>query len=271
MEDSYMSYKLRRILVSLVGLVLVISIVIGTLAYIMPRRSFPKVSGELQLDGLNDAVDIFRDDYGIPHIYATNSHDLFFAQGYVHAQDRFWQMDFWRHIGSARLAEMFGADQVDTDYFLRTLGWERIAQEELRFSNPEEQAILQAYADGVNAYLEDHTGAALSLEYAILKLLTPDYTPEPWQPVHTLTWAKVMAWDLGSSRMYSEIDHALLQKILTPQQLSDLYPPYPADHVVVVPGFKPQGTASSTQPEATQVLSDTLTPAFQQLARWPVS
>ncbi len=261
-----MSLKLRRILVSLVGFLLVLSIVIGTLAYFMPRRSFPKVSGELQLDGLDDAVDIFRDNYGIPHIYATNSHDLFFAQGYVHAQDRFWQMDFWRHIGSARLAEMFGEDQVDTDRFLRTLGWERIAQEELRLSTPEEQAVLQAYADGVNAYLADHSGAALSLEYAILKLLTPDYTPEPWQPVHTLTWAKVMAWDLGSGCMYSEIEHALLQKIITPQQLSDLYPPYPADHVVVVPGFNPLGTAGSAQPEATQTLSDTLTPAFQQLA-----
>ena len=127
-----------------------------------------------------------------------STHDLFFAQGYVHAQDRFWQMDFWRHIGSGRLSEMFGKTELETDTFLRTLGWARVAQQELDAMSPDELALLQAYADGVNAYLADHKGAALSLEYAVLKLLTPGYSPEPWQPLNTLTWGKAMAWDLGS-------------------------------------------------------------------------
>ena len=80
-------------------------------------RSFPQTDGELQLAGLDGPVDIYRDELGIPHIYASTTHDLFFAQGYVHAQDRFWQMDFWRHIGSGRLSEMFGKSQVETDSF----------------------------------------------------------------------------------------------------------------------------------------------------------
>ncbi len=94
------------------------------------RRSFPQVSGELAVAGLEERVEVLRDDLGVPHIYASNEHDLFFAQGYTHAQDRFWQMDFWRHIGSGRLAEMFGDSQVDADIFLRSLGFQTLAEEE---------------------------------------------------------------------------------------------------------------------------------------------
>ena len=86
-------------------------------------KSFPKIDGEIQLDGLDGPVDIYRDQMGIPNIYATSAHDLFFAQGYIHAQDRFWQMDAWRHIGAGALSEMFGKGQLETDTFLRTLGW----------------------------------------------------------------------------------------------------------------------------------------------------
>ena len=87
------------------------------------QKSFPQIDGEINVDGLNDKVDVYRDNMGIPHIYASTTHDLFFAQGYVHAQDRFWQMDSWRHIGSGELSKMFGSGQVETDSFLRTLGW----------------------------------------------------------------------------------------------------------------------------------------------------
>src|SRR5450759_2477654 len=112
---------------------------------------------------------------GVPPIYAASLHDLFMAQGYLHAQDRFWQMDFWRHTGSGRLSEMFGKSQVDTDAFLRTLGWRQIAEQEYVDLDPESKSILFAYADGVNAYLKDHSGTQLSLEYGILQLLTPSY------------------------------------------------------------------------------------------------
>jgi penicillin amidase len=262
-----MKSKLGRVLISIVSVIVVLAIVLGAVGVFVARSSFPKTSGELKLSGLNSPVDIYRDSYGIPHIYAQTSHDLFFAQGYVHAQDRFWQMDFWRHIGSARLSEMFGESQLDTDTFLRTLGWARVAQQELNKISAEETALLQAYADGVNAYLADHKGAAISLEYAVLKLLTPDYTPEPWQPLNTLTWAKVMAWDLGSSEMDYEIMHAVLLKTFTPEQIADLFPPYPSDHPVVVPNFSLSTTNSSamTKAEDIQLLAD-MSPAFQDLA-----
>jgi penicillin G amidase len=261
-----MSPKLRRLLVSILSVIGILLLFMLAVGLYLPRASFPRTSGEVKLSGLDSSVDIYRDSYGIPHIYAQTSPDLFFAQGYVHAQDRFWQMDFWRHIGSARLSEMFGESQLETDTFLRTLGWARVAQQELDGMSPDELRLLQAYADGVNAYLADHKGAALSLEYAILKLLTPGYTPEPWQPLNSLTWGKAMAWDLGSSRLDSEVEHAILMKTLTPEQIADLFPPYPSDHPVVVPNNSTSTTPSglAVPSQGVQTLAD-ISSAFDSI------
>lgn len=206
-------------------------IILGNILVI--RSSFPTQAGTLSVPGLDEPVDIYRDARGVPHIYASTEHDLFMAQGYVHAQDRFWQMDFNRHIGSGELSEMFGSGRVDTDRFLKTLGWERIAQQEMELLDPGVIQILQAYADGVNAYLDSRSGSALSYEYLFLQLLAPDYQVEPWDPVDTLVWAKVMAWDL-SGNMDSEISRSVMLSTLTPQQMADLYPEYPEDHPVIV-------------------------------------
>lgn len=224
-----MSAKVRRFLVTFVSIVAVLAVLLSALGVFTARRSFPQVDGEIQLSGLDGEVNIYRDEMGIPQIYASSLHDLFFAQGYVHAQERFWQMDFWRHIGAGRLSEMFGESQLETDAFLRTMGWGSLAEKEFAESSPEAVAILTAYADGVNAYLSNHSGAAISLEYAVLGLLTPDYQPEPWTPANTLTWAKAMAWDLRGN-LDGEIERALLMQAFTPAQVADLYPVYPSDH-----------------------------------------
>ena len=128
---------IQRIFVVLVVLAAAIAIV----GFFLVRRSFPHIDGEITAGGLADDVEIVRDDDGVPHIYAGNEHDLFFAQGYVHAQDRFWQMDFWRHIGAGRLSEMFGDSQVDTDLFLRSLDFTGIAEEELEMLDSDQRAI----------------------------------------------------------------------------------------------------------------------------------
>ncbi len=236
-------------------LVLALVALLGALGFVwLTRRSFPQTQGTLALPGLQDPVDIYRDEYGIPHIYAANSHDLFFALGYVHAQDRFWQMDVWRHTAAGRLSEMFGESQVETDAFLRTLGWWRLAEQDYQRLPEDVKAILDAYADGVNAYLAQRKGSALSLEYAVLKLLNPDYEPEPWDPVHALAWIRVMAWDLRGN-IQAEIERAVLLKTLSPEQVAELFPPYPYDrHPVIVPEF-----TSATSPE-----SDASRPAY-----WP--
>ncbi|MBL8099829.1 MAG: penicillin acylase family protein [Anaerolineales bacterium] len=198
-------------------------------------QSFPQVDGEIQVTGLDAKVDVYRDAMGIPHIYASTAHDLFFAQGYVHAQDRFWQMDFWRHVGAGELSEMFGAGQIETDTFLKTLGWRKTAEAEWEQLSPESKAILQAYVDGVNAYIKDKEATELSLEYAILGLpiLSPDYVIEEWTPINSLTWGKAMAWDLRGN-LGEEIERAVLLKTLTPEQIKQLFPEYPQDHPVIV-------------------------------------
>jgi penicillin amidase len=219
---------LRRILVGLFVLVAVIAV----FGFFLVRRSFPQVDGEVEIEGLGGNVEIVRDANGVPHIYAGTEGDLFFAQGYAHAQDRFWQMDFWRHIGAGRLSEMFGEGQVETDLFLRSLDFTGIAEQELAMMPSEQRAILEAYADGVNAYLDSRTPSQISLEYAILPLQASGYEIEPWSPVNTLTWGKVMSWDL-SWNMLQEIDRATLSEVLPMDRVAQLYPSYPDDHPVI--------------------------------------
>jgi penicillin amidase len=199
------------------------------------QASYPQIDGEIDLAGLDAPVDIYRDQQGIPHIYASSEHDLFFAQGYVHAQDRFWQMDLNRHASAGRLSELVGSAGVDTDQFLRTLGWERVARQELEMLSEDAIAVLEAYAEGVNAYLTGRSNQELGLEYAFLPILNRGYQPKPWEPLHTQTWAKAMAWDLRDN-MNAEIDRAILLSSLTPEQINALYPPYPADQPTIVTG-----------------------------------
>lgn len=257
--------KRSLILTILFSSLLVILLLLVAAGLWLPRRSFPKVKGEIKLPSLQAAVNIYRDDQGVPHIYAANSHDLFFAQGYVHAQDRFWQMDFWRHIGSARLSEMFGEKQIGTDRFLRTLGFTRIAQLEWETMDPANQAVLQAYADGVNAYLADHKGSRLSLEYAVLGLLNSKYVIEPWEPIHTLTWAKMMAWDLGGN-MDQEIERAILMQSLSAEQIAELFPAYPPDRPTVVPGYRIDTGAFPQPASRSASIYTELDPLFEDLA-----
>jgi len=225
-----------KTLVALAGVIVFVTLIWfrGWLPAVTAPRSFPKVQGSLVVSGLRDKVDVVRDKMGVPHIYASTSHDLYFAQGYVHAQERFWQMDTWRHIGSGTLSEMFGKGQVKTDAFLRTLGWARVCAAEWEGLSPEGKAMLQAYVDGVNAWLKDHAGAEASLEYVVLGLISPSYCIAPWTPVDSLTWGKAMAWDLGGN-MDDEIARAVLGRTLSPEQVADLYPPYPRDYPVIVP------------------------------------
>jgi len=220
-------------------------------------KSFPQIDGEIKLEGLDGPVDVYLDQMGIPHIYASTQHDLFFAQGYVHAQERFWQMDFWRHIGSGRIAEMFSSE-ADTDAFLRTLGWRVTAEQEYAGLDSVSKSIVDSYTSGVNAYLKNHDKEALSLEYAILGLLNSNYTIEPWTPIHSLTWGKAMAWDLRGN-MGEEIERAVLLKTLTPEQVALLFPPYPTDHPVIVNDLGTGTSANApTRPQAFDIPNETL-------------
>ncbi|MDT3400155.1 penicillin acylase family protein [Streptomyces sp. B1866] len=216
-----------RLIVIAVVLLLVGGVGYGTYWSIdTVRASFPETTGSLQLAGLKNPVQVKRDGQGVPQIYADTPEDLFRAQGYVQAQDRFWEMDVRRHLTGGRMSEMFGSDYVKNDAFLRTLGWHEVARREYdtKLSDTTKR-YLRAYADGVNAYLKDHHGKELSVEYAALEF-RHDYTPPKWTPVDSVAWLKAMAWDLRSN-MREEINRALAAARLSRKQIDQLYPPYP--------------------------------------------
>ncbi|HEU4945658.1 MAG TPA: penicillin acylase family protein [Kribbella sp.] len=243
---------LRVIIISGIALATLLVVVAGTGVFVV-RHSFPSYDGTIELPGLDADVEVVRDVNGIPQIYADRPGDLFAAQGYVHAQDRFFEMDFRRHVTSGRLAELFGASALDTDKFVRTLGWRRVAEKELGLLAPATRQYLDDYARGVNAYLDQHSGSGLSLEYAVLSLKGTEYRPEPWTAADSLAWLKAMAWDLGGN-MDEEIARANLAATLPTKQIETLYPTYPyernepilASAAVVDGNF----TATSTRTEA---------------------
>lgn len=171
----------------LVVLVLVMALIGGTAygAYwsvSTVRASFPQTKGTITLQGLSGPVDVRRDGYGIPQVYASGAEDLFMAQGFVQAQDRFYEMDVRRHMTSGRLSEMFGKGQLKNDEFLRTLGWDRVARQEYdKTLSASTKKYLQAYTEGVNAYLKGRAAKDISLEYAALGFAN-DYKPGQWTP-----------------------------------------------------------------------------------------
>ncbi|MFT4215041.1 MAG: penicillin acylase family protein [Microbacterium sp.] len=234
------------------GLTVVALIAAGAVVWTV-QRSFPQLSGTVAVAGLGDDVTVYRDVLGIPTIVADSTHDLFSAQGYVHAQDRFWEMDFRRHVTSGRLSELFGASQLPTDEFLRTLGWHAIAEEEVAALDETTRGYYEAYAEGVNAYLADHQGAAVSLEYAVLGLQNPDYTIEPWTAADSVAWLKAMAWDLRSN-VEEETERALLAQTLSAEQIAELYPDYPYE---TNPVIVPQITTDAPAADADETDADT--------------
>ncbi|MFE7425094.1 MULTISPECIES: penicillin acylase family protein [unclassified Streptomyces] len=220
------------------------------------RASYPQTTGSIKLDGLDGDVEVKRDAYGIPQLYADSDADLFRAQGFVHAQDRFWEMDVRRHMTAGRLSEMFGSGQVDTDAFLRTLGWRKVAQQEYdEVLSEETKKNLQAYADGVNAYLKGRDGKDISVEYAALGF-TNDYKPSQWTPVDSVAWLKAMAWDLRGN-MQDEIDRSLMASRLDKKQIAQLYPDYPYEtHKPIVEKGAVSSVTGKFDPEATPSSSD---------------
>jgi penicillin amidase len=194
-------------LVALGSVLVLIALIFCAILWIV-RSPFPRTTGTLSARGLQADVEILRDRYGVPHIRAQGMHDLYFAQGYVTAQDRFWQMDFWRRIGAGRLSEIFGASTLGTDMYLRTVGFRRIAEQEYRQLDPETKSVFDAYAEGVNAFLADKSPAKLGLEYTLLKLQGVAVAVEPWSAQDSMTWGKIMAQDLCTNmrRELSSID-----------------------------------------------------------------
>src|SRR5919197_2122462 len=192
---------LSRVIQALLVLVTLGLVVVMVLGAIVTQRGWPQTSGTITLTGLHEPAEVIREGYGILQITAEDPHDLFMAQGYAHAQERMWQMELSRRIGAGRLSELFGASTLDKDRYIRTLGWRAAAQRDLEAMSDETRAILDAYADGVNAWIDQHNGR-LSTPFVVAGLLSGSggfdgITLERWTPLDTATWQKVQAWSLG--------------------------------------------------------------------------
>lgn len=142
-----------KILTIVIVAVLALVLLLPLAGWLYLRRSLPQVDGAIKLAGLDGSVEVIHDRHGIPYIYASTDHDAFFGLGYAHAQDRLWQMEMQRRIGAGRLSEVFGDKTLETDQFLRTVGFYRSAEAAWPALSSKSQAALQAYADGVNAYI----------------------------------------------------------------------------------------------------------------------
>ncbi len=217
---------MRRILLGLLVILLLVLAVVLVSGWFYLRTSLPQTTGAIKLEGLNGTVEIVRDRDGVPHIFATTDHDAYFGLGYVHAQDRLWQMEFQRRIGAGRLSEILGAATLDTDKFLRTLGAYRAAKAAWSALSLEGQAGLQAYTDGVNSWLGEHH--TLPPEFVLMRI-----EPEPWTTTDSLVWAKMLAWDLSGDWDMELLRLRLTQAIGT-ERAAQLLPSYPLSGTTIL-------------------------------------
>lgn len=209
---------MRWLLRALIGLVAVAAAVVGA-GYLWLRQSLPDIDGEAVAPGLQQDIEIVRDRWGVPHIYAASHADAAFGLGYAHAQDRLWQMEMNRRIAAGRLSELFGPDTLAVDRFLRALDFYGRVESAWPKLSAETRAVLEAYAAGVNAFLSTRSGP-LPPEFLILGA-----EPEPWRPFDSLVVIKLMALDLAGN-WSSELMRFRLADRLNAKQIDEFYPPY---------------------------------------------
>jgi penicillin G amidase len=215
---------LKKILLALLGLTGAAAV--GLL--VLTLTTFPRQSGTVKVAGLAASVTIETDSHGVPTIRAGSEADALFGLGYVHARDRLWQIEYQRRIGSGRLAEILGPKLVETDRFLRTIGFRRAAESAWRALPPGERQLLEAYTRGLNAYLA--SSSARPVEFRLLRCPVAAF-----EPVDGLAWAKLMAWDLGGNAR-NEIRRARLIAALGGKRAAELFPPVPETPTILEDG-----------------------------------
>jgi penicillin amidase len=213
---------MRRLLLKAVGLLILLAAIACGAAYLYARRSLPMMTGTIEVAGISAAIEIVRDVDAIPHIFASSRRDGLFGLGYVHAQDRLWQMEFQRRIGFGRLSEIFGAATIPQDRFLRTVGFGRAARAAWARFPDRVKKDIEAYVAGVNAFLATHHGAALPPEFTLLR-----FEPATWTGVDVVVWQKMMAWDLSANYSAELLRHDLAAQVGL-KKLAELMPPYAA-------------------------------------------
>ena len=186
-------------------------------AYFIARSALPQLDGVVAAKGLSAPVNLIRDNHGVPTIEAATLEDLFFAQGFVTAQDRLWQMDVMRRFGAGELSEILGESTLKIDREQRILGLRAAAKKSLQMADARDTSYLEAYARGVNAFIETHR-SRLPIEFRIL-----NYSPKPWQPEDSIVIANQMVKDLNFYAFHDALDREKILAKLGPELTADLY------------------------------------------------
>jgi penicillin amidase len=205
----------------------------AALGYALLRNTVPSPSGTLAIAGLSAPVEVVRDREGVPHIFARTADDLYTALGFVHAQDRLWQMELQRRTGQGRLSEVFGERTFRADVFLRTLDLYGHAERSLAALPAEARSALEAYARGVNAYLTRRLGwlePRLPPEFLLLQ-----HRPEPWRAADSTVIVKLMALQLSMNLNHEILRLTLAAQGLTSAEIEDLIPLDAADAPPALP------------------------------------
>ena len=198
----------------------------------------PPSIGSAAVSGIGAAVDIDRDEYGIPHIHAATERDAWFGLGYAEAQDRLFQMEFTRRIGQGRMSEIFGKRTLVVDRWARTIGFTRIADQMWAKAGSRTREVLNAYVSGINEYIHVHK-ARLGFEFDALKL-----EPEDWQPRDCMIVGRLMSWEMNFSYL-SDAAFGDFSLVLDSAHMRSLYPDYPDDGATVLEGANPANFVSN--------------------------
>ncbi len=220
-----------------IGIIFSVLILLGLVAWGVwswfSRQALPKTEGKVKVQGLQQPVEIVRDEYGVAHIYAQTAADLFFAQGYTHAQERFWQMEFQRRVASGRLSEIFGETTLSTDRYLRQFNFKGSTEQSYADLDPIVKSVVDAYTAGVNAYIRDRKPAQLGLEFALLGVQGNQIPIEEWTPIDSMIWSEMMVYN-QSDQMDIELDNIAQLAAVGQSLYADLHPPYRGDRPTIL-------------------------------------
>jgi penicillin amidase len=226
------------------------------------RARLPRLSGRVAVVGLDSAVEVRRDRWGVPHIYARTVSDLFFAQGYVAAQDRLWQMEMWRRQGEGRLAEVLGPGFVERDRFARLLKYRGDPRAEWTSYAPDTRDIVRAFVRGVNAYVRD-VRSRPPIEFTLL-----GFQPEPWADEVPLQRLAALAM---TGNALSEVDRARLVTVLGRERAEALFPLEPRRALDPAPGVDLATISSASLGAAAEAYGGVEYPRIEGSNNWVVS
>ena len=249
---------MSKILKNIIGIIIFLIIVFITLFILfkhLTTKSFYEETGRTEVEGLREKTEIFKDNFGVPHIVAGNENDIYFALGYIHAQDRMWQMDISRRVAEGKLSEIFGYEVIEYDKLFRTIGINKISEKLYTELSPKSKEILEQYTNGINAFLNKRI-KQLPLEFDVL-----DYKPEKWKPEHSIMVMRLVGWELTIS-WYTDFVFGKIAERFGPEMAVDFFPSYPANGPFIV---KPKKTTSKISFDTNSTINQ---PAHQLLKEY---